>query len=305
MGSQVIGYKPGDPIKTGDLNRLLEFQRSFQTNSGQVGGGVNVFNIPPTNVQSLADLTDSGLRKEDVRSHSVLYAVYNGSSYVWSHTWSKGSHAYYTLGNAAVQMVGAVVLDATGNPATDSSGKVITYGANTEKLMVAVEPMVIGMKYVLRCDNQYITENNPLENGEPCYWFSKNGLVRSGDGDPNEFIVSRYEFNYAPISPKDTNDPLLWMDARQSRNYFVASESSYVGYDLNVDNLSTAGDVSVWKVAQYDIIDYAPIFIEGQLMYTEFVPTDPGLGDCYLDEDGFVYSSTTGKLYGGFLNGKC
>lgn len=309
MGSQKMGYKPGDPIKTGDINRLLEFQRGIQTNSGQVGGGTTEFHIPATNTQSMADLSYASFSPstQTVKSHSVLYATANanGKGFTWHQVRPVGvkSQAYYTLGNASYEAVGTQVIDdKTGLPKYQEDGVTPIVANLQNHWMVAVEPMVPGMKYVLRCDPKKITFENQLKDGEPSYWGSGAGLVRMDANHQVEFICIRSEFNPAPPSPQSTSDPLLDTGTRFiTKEYpaFSAQENTFVGFDYDISGMVSIGPVVVRYYEQSDVETETTVFFDGQLMWLQ--PKEYIITNCYQDADGNVYSQSTGRLYKGYV----
>lgn len=171
-------YKPKDKLRASTINNVLRDSQFF-TNSGMMGGGMNSVYISPTNSQGLADITHSNLG--DVLSHSVIYAVAqdDGTGFRWYRTRQKGSQAYYTLGNSQIECVGTVVgEDENGDPIVSE---------NENKIMVAVKPMVIGEKYVLRCQGT-------LEHGMAAYWNGYRLYPISGNHH-REFVTQRTETN--------------------------------------------------------------------------------------------------------------
>ena len=337
MGSQQFGYKPGDPIKVGDLNNLMGFSRNISTDNGVVSRDGAYFQSRPTNEQSMADLTnaDFNIEQYPVRSHSVIYGVKVGNVMRWYHTRQTNSQAFYTLGNASVETVGTQKLDKWGTPLyNDATGQPII-GDFGNKYMVAVQPMVPGMKYVLRCDPHDIDDANRLENGDLCYWGSWYGLKRATDKNP-EFSVVRYEYNYAPLSPARTHDPLLDLNTRAMfwNGIFVAAENKRPDYNLNLSQFTNGPvDVSVLVFVQTDLNDgsinsedvlsdyyytglgfpvspalsYMPAtsgntdtaFYSGYRYY--LTPYAYSITDCYENGAGYVYSGATGKIYAGVV----
>lgn len=212
-------YKPKDKLRASTINNVLR-DTQFHTNSGMMGGGMNSVYISPTNTQGLADITNSNIG--DVLSHSVIYAVAqdDGSGFRWYRTRQSGSQAYYTLGNSQIECVGTVVgEDENGDPIVSD---------NENKLMVAVKPMVIGEKYVLRCQGT-------LESGMAAYWNGYRLYPISGN-HRREFITQRTETNIQlPFDASGVTDTgiaykpeALYSDERPFTNSVVLTAESSV-----------------------------------------------------------------------------
>lgn len=174
-------YKPGEKLQASTINDLI-LNTGITTQNGFTGGGLNMILNPPLNKQSMADLTHSAIAK--LKTHSIVYCspLEPDEEFLWTTTKRTTSQAYYTQNNTIMKIKGTKKKDGT---ASSSEGK----------RMIALEPMISGGKYVLRCQSG-------LKAGDACAWDGEK-LIKTVNKFDAEFFVQRYI--YIPTPPDFTS----------------------------------------------------------------------------------------------------